>query len=241
MENNEFRRLNEIAEKYDIFDFDNRLRHFMMRTFAPLLPPGRALELGCLHGNVTELILKYYQDLTVVEAAESFLESTKRRVGPQVKFINSLFENANLPGQYDAIFLMHVLEHLEEPLFVLNKIKNWLSPKGRLFLVVPNANAPSRQIAVKMGLIDYNSAITEAEHKHGHRRTYSLDTLESETRKAGLKVIQRGGVFFKGLANYQFDQAIASGIVSEEYLEGCYQLGMLYPDLCASIYLVCEA
>lgn len=42
----------------------------------------------------------------------------------------------------------------------------WLSDKGRFFLVCPNANAPSRQIAVKMGLITHNNAITPAEEAH---------------------------------------------------------------------------
>jgi hypothetical protein len=107
-------------------------------------------------------------------------------------------------------------------------------------LVVPNADAPSRQIAVKMGLISHNNAVTEAEFKHGHRRTYSFDTLEAEAVAAGLNVIQRGGVFFKALANFQFDRLLGTDIISEGYLEGCYKLGMLYPELCASIYLICR-
>jgi hypothetical protein len=28
-------------------------------------------------------------------------------------------------------------------------------------------------------------------------------------------------------------------VISEAYLEGCYKLGMQYPDLCASIFVVC--
>ncbi|CAO4149460.1 hypothetical protein PKCBPO_02931 [Methylorubrum thiocyanatum] len=33
---------------------------------------------------------------------------------------------------------------------------------------------------------------------------------------------------------------LKTDIVSPAYLDGCYALGQLYPDLCASIYLVCE-
>ena len=29
-------------------------------------------------------------------------------------------------------------------------------------------------------------------------------------------------------------------VISDDYLEGCYRLGMHYPDLCASIWLACE-
>ena len=52
--------------------------------------------------------------------------------------------------------------------------------------------------------------------------------------------MQRGGVIFKPLANFQFDAALAAGTIDEAYIEGCYQLGMIYPDLCASVYLICE-
>ncbi len=47
--------------------------------------------------------------------------------------------------------MTHVLEHLDDPVKVLKRVKDeWLSDNGKFFLVCPNANAPSRQIAVKM-------------------------------------------------------------------------------------------
>jgi len=107
--------------------------------------------------------------------------------------------------------------------------------------VCPNANAPSRQIAVKMGLISHNVAVTPAEAKHGHRCTYTLDTLERDAVAAGLKVLHRSGIFFKALANFQWDRILQTDIISKEYLEGCYKLGQHYPDLCSSIFLMCES
>lgn len=119
-------------------------------------------------------------------------------------------------------------------------MNRWLSDQGRFFVAVPNANAASRQIAVAMGMIDHNQAVTAGEHDHGHRRTYSMDTLNSHLQAAGLSVVNQGGVMFKGLANFQFDKALAAGIVDTAYLEGCFQLGRKYPDLCSSIYAICQ-
>jgi 2-polyprenyl-3-methyl-5-hydroxy-6-metoxy-1,4-benzoquinol methylase len=212
----------------------------MLRTFIPFMRPGRALELGCYLGEFTALLKTQYSDVTVVEASSELVERARARVGSDVTFIESTFETVQLDKQYDCIVLMHTLEHLDEPVQVLRKVNDWLSPDGRLFLVVPNANAPSRQIAVKMGLIENNAAVTPAEREHGHRITYTFDTLERDARKSGLRVVHRGGVFFKALANYQFDKLLGGDVITEGYLEGCYQLGMVYPDLCASIYLVCE-
>jgi len=113
-----------------------------------------------------------------------------------VTLVNSLFEKVNLPKRYDNIVLTHVLEHLDDPVQVLKRVNDeWLADDGRLFLVCPNANAPSRQIAVKMGLISHNDAVTPAEAAHGHRCTYSLDTLERDAAAAGLKVLHRSGIF----------------------------------------------
>ena len=222
------------------YEFDYILRGYMMQSFVPFLVPGKALEMGCYKGEFTKLILKHFSDVTVVEAADELIDYCKREVSDDVKYIHATFETADLQAAYDAIFLMHTLEHLDDPVLVLKRINQWLTDQGRLFLVVPNANAPSRQIAVKMGLVPYNSAVIESERLHGHRKTYSLDTLEHEALSGGLKVIHRGGIFFKPLAGSQFDEALAAKIISAEYLEGCYKLGMIYPDLCASIFLVCE-
>ena len=222
------------------YEFDTVLRRYMMRTLEPFLRPGRALELGCYTGDVTELIAERYTDLTVVEASDELITATRRRLGGRAVFVHSTFETATLDGEFDAVFLMHTLEHLDEPQVVLRRIRGWLSERGRLFVVVPNANAASRQIAVEMGVVPFNSAVTDAELAHGHRKTYSLDTLEREVTDGGLRIVHRGGVFFKPLANYQFDQLMGGDIVTQDYLEGCYRLGMRYPDLCASVYVVCD-
>jgi 2-polyprenyl-3-methyl-5-hydroxy-6-metoxy-1,4-benzoquinol methylase len=134
--------------------------------------------------------------------------------------------------------MTHVLEHVDDPTKIIEVLKDLLTLDGILFIVVPSATAASRQIAVEMGLIPHLTAVTEAEKQHGHKRTYTLDTLKHDARAAGIRIVSTGGIFFKGLANFQFDQAIPLGVVSPEYLEACYTLGDKYPELCASLYLV---
>lgn len=224
------------------YGFDYDVMHpYMLRAFSAFFREGSALELGCFQGNFTEKMTAYFDDITCVEASGEAIKIAQERVGEKAKFVHSLFEETVLNQKYDNIFLTHVLEHLDDRVGLLKKINDeWLSDDGVLFLACPNANAPSRQIAVKMGLIEHNTAVTEAEGKHGHRVTYTLDTLETDAKKAGLNVIYRSGVFFKALANFQWDKVINEGIVNEAYLEGCYQLGQVYPDLCATIYCVCK-
>lgn len=234
--------LKDTSDHKYAYNFDVDVMHFfILKSFIPFFRKGSLLELGSHKGDFTERLLPYFDDITCVEASGEAIESAKDKFGDKVRFINSLFETANLSKQYNNIVLTHVLEHLDDPVMLLKRINDeWLSDEGRFFLVCPNANAPSRQIAVKMGLISHNSAITPSERQHGHRVTYTLDTLERDAKTAGLKVVHRSGIFFKALANFQWDKLLRTDIISAKYLEGCYQLGQQYPDLCSSIFLLCE-
>ena len=222
------------------YSFDYIMHKFQMRTFQNFKPIGKALEMGCYHGEFTQLMTEYFEDVTAVEASVECVNIAKEKTSKSIKYIVGTFEETILTEKYDAIFLLHTLEHIDDRVGVLAKANEWLSDNGLLFVSSPNANAPSRQIAVRMGLIPHNSAITEGEKAHGHTVTYTLDILEKEAKEAGLQLVSRGGVFFKGLANFQLDKALETGIISPEYLEGCYQLGNVYPDLCSSIYVVCK-
>ncbi|WP_318357708.1 class I SAM-dependent methyltransferase [Enterobacter sp.] len=222
------------------FDFDV-MHPFMIRAFTPFFKNGNLLELGSFKGDFTRRLQAHFQDITCVEASDVAISEARAKLGNEINYINSTFENVELTKRYDNIVLTHVLEHIDDPVSVLRRINDeWLSDDGRFFLVCPNANAPSRQIAVKMGLIANNAAVTEAEALHGHRCTYSLDTLERDAVAAGLNVVHRSGIFFKALANFQWDRLLQTDIISPAYLEGCYQLGQHYPDLCSSIFLMCE-
>jgi SAM-dependent methyltransferase len=234
--------INDTSEHQYAYGFDFDVMHpFMIESFEPFFNKGSLLELGSFKGDFTQRFLPYFDDVTCVEASDIAVEEARKKLGDKVRFVNALFEQAALPKRYDNIVLTHVLEHLDDPVRVLQRINDeWLAEGGRLFLVCPNANAPSRQIAVKMGLISHNTAVTQAEAEHGHRCTYTLDTLERDAAAAGLKVVHRSGIFFKALANFQWDRLLQTDIISQEYLDGCYKLGQHYPDLCSSIFLLCE-
>jgi 2-polyprenyl-3-methyl-5-hydroxy-6-metoxy-1,4-benzoquinol methylase len=222
------------------YDFDYLMHEYMLRTFAPFLANGNALELGCFEGNYTRLLAQRFDVLEVVEASADCIAVASEKVNDSVKFHHSTFETFEPTRRYDNIFLIHTLEHLDHPVEVLSRIGSWLSESGRLFVAAPNAHAGSRQIAVNMGLIDHHAAVTAAEAAHGHRVTYSIDTLRADLRAAKLRPVTEGGVFFKGLANFQIDAALQAGIISRAYLDGCFELGRIYPDLCSSVYAICE-
>lgn len=237
----DYNKESEDNERKYFYGFDIDVMHpYMIRSFKPFFRDGNLLELGSFKGEFTKRLVPFFNDITCVEASNEAVIVAKENLGSSVKIHNELFENVVLPTKYDNIILTHVLEHISDPVTLLKKIKDeWLSDKGRLFVVCPNANAPSRQIAVKMGLISHNSAITNGEKEHGHYITYTFDTLERDLKKSNLNITHRSGIFFKPLANFQWDKILQTDIISKEYLDGCYELGQVYPDLCSSLFFVC--
>ena len=222
------------------FDFDI-MHGYMLKSFNPFFKNGSILELGCYQGAFTERLTECFDDITCIEASsDAVLKAKQKEKLAGVTFIESLFEEAVLERKYANILLVHVLEHIDDRVSLLKKIRNeWINEDGVMIVVCPNAYSPSRQIAVHMGLIEHPEAVTPSEEAHGHRKTYSMDTLKKDLITAGFSILYGSGIFFKALANFQWDKLMQTDIITKEYLDGCFELGKKYPELCSSIYYVC--
>ncbi len=220
--------------------FDVAMRTYMMRTFEAYWRAGSCLQVGCSHGDQTSLLSNRFTDLAVVEPMMPFIDYTKRKVGRDVAFHNALIEEFDPGRTYDNVVMTHVLEHVIDPVAVLDKLRSLLSANGRLFIAVPNGGAPSRMIAVKMGLIKHRTDLTTADHEAGHRRVYMLDTLIADARSAGIEEVAAGGIFYKPLANFQFNALMGGPLITDDFMEACYQLGKEWPHYGASIYVIGE-
>jgi 2-polyprenyl-3-methyl-5-hydroxy-6-metoxy-1,4-benzoquinol methylase len=238
----ERQRLDEVVASYGeaYAPFDAAMRGYMMRTLEPHFRDGPSLQVGCAHGDQTSLLAERFGDLTVVEPARAFLDLAAARAPSSVRFVEGLIEDFETDRRFATIFFSHVLEHVEDPVACLRRLGQLLSPCGRLFVVVPNAEAASRRIAVKMAVLEHLESLSAADLEAGHRRVYRLDTLAADARRAGLAIADTGGIFFKPLANFQFDALMGGPLIGEAFMEGCYALGREHPTFCASIYLVAE-
>ena len=223
------------------FDFDI-MHAYMVKAFKEHFKNGSVLELGSFRGNFTARLTEVFDDITCVEASQDAINKAKKNDKlAKVKFVESVFESAFLDRKFDNILLVHVLEHIDDRIALLKRIRElWLKDDGVLIVACPNAYAPSRQIAVLMGLIEYPEAVTPSEAAHGHRVTYSMDALRCDLLASGLSVKFNSGIFFKAFANFQWDMLMKTDIISDGYLNGCYEFGKKYPELCSTIFFVCE-
>ena len=188
----------------------------------------RALQFGCSNGYETEQLSKRFNHLDVIDGSSVFIEKlAKEKKYQNVNFIWSLFEeykvvNENL--KYDYIFCNYILEHVYDPTFILMQIKKILKPNGILIIVVPNENALSRRIALKMGLLNSLDDLTENDLRHGHRRVYNRDMIEKDLFLSGFSIVSIKGIVFKILADFQLNKLLNEGFLSDEHIFALQEL-----------------
>jgi 2-polyprenyl-3-methyl-5-hydroxy-6-metoxy-1,4-benzoquinol methylase len=115
--------------------------------------------------------------------------------------VHGLFENYTPNSFFDVIIASHVLEHVDEPLSILRRMRGWLCRGGKVVIVVPNRNSIHRQLAVLMGLQPALDSLSKRDLLVGHQRVYSFSLLKQHIENAGLRILESRGFFLKVLPN----------------------------------------
>jgi SAM-dependent methyltransferase len=227
-------KVNESASFYlqSILDFDYKLCNYNYKTLQPYFRGNLALELGPASGYMTKYLIEDFKEIHLVEGSLDLLNRIPDYAN--VKKFHSLFENFSSDVSYDSIVMSHVLEHIENPVEVLKKIYQWLSPDGVFLVSVPNALSIHRLVAVEMGLLDSVYTLNARDKELGHYRVYDLNILESHIKLAGFKVYDTGGIFLKPVSNKQIEENW-----SDEMIEGFYKAGKYFKENCAEIFIAC--
>jgi 2-polyprenyl-3-methyl-5-hydroxy-6-metoxy-1,4-benzoquinol methylase len=205
---------------------------YSFRVFERHLRGDRILELGPAEGLMTELLATTGRALTVVEGSRAFCDSISRRM-PSVRVVHSLFEDFVPLERFDNIVLGHVLEHVEDPVALVARASDWLSPQGRILAAAPNSRSLHRQAAVLMRVLPAENALNESDLHHGHRRIFDPESFRHCFLAAGLEIEIFGGYWLKPLSNAQIEATWTA-----EMLAAFMQLGERYPDIAAEIYVI---
>jgi 2-polyprenyl-3-methyl-5-hydroxy-6-metoxy-1,4-benzoquinol methylase len=230
----EQRRLSELAPDFSSeTGFNARLIDFRFDAMRPFLE-GRSscVELGSSDGRMTERLATLFpRDLTAVDGTKAYVDEVTRRL-PQVSAVHSLFEEYAPGRTFETAVLGHVLEHVADPVTVLEAARDLLEPGGVAIVTVPNADSIHREIGVAMGMLAAVTELNEDDHRIGHRRVYTREGLIADVEASGLAVEHAGGVFLKPLSNGQIEQW------DEPLIQAFYEVGKLHPELCAELMVV---
>ena len=159
-------------------DFDKRLIGFRYKTLRPHLRGTVGLELGPAEGQMTQFLKEDFESLTVVDGASTLLDLIPNY--PNLIKVHSLFEDFDPSSKFDTIVMEHILEHVDQPVQLLQRIKEWLAPEGRILLGVPNGSSIHRLAATKMGLLKEPCELNHRDLAQGHRRVYTRETFRMD-------------------------------------------------------------
>lgn len=200
------------------------------------------LDIGCGIGQFTPMFLGKFKRVVGLDPSEKYLRIA-RKANSKVEYIVGWGEKFKLNERFDTITMNMLLEHVDNPVALLKNCKKNLAKGGRILAQVPNANSVTRRLGVLMGVIDNINHISDKERNYyGHQRTYTLDTLTSDCKKSGLKVVEKGGFMFKPLPNEMLGKICRErGVVwTRKFMDALVKFGADRPEDCANLYVVCE-
>lgn len=114
-----------------------------VKEISKYIKTGKVLEIGCSTGLMLSLFKNIGFEVEGIEASKKAAEYARKK-GLEVKI--AFFEKVNFTQKYNLIILNHTLEHMEDPIGVLIKIKKILKPKGYLMIDLPNFDSPVAKI-----------------------------------------------------------------------------------------------
>ena len=113
--------------------------------FLPLDKNAKILDIGCGYGRVLYFLrCAGYNNMAGIDISPQQIEAAKKNGFAQAECASAFEYLADKKEQFDMIFMIDILEHIEkaEVVKLLDRILLALKPSGRLILQLPNALTP---------------------------------------------------------------------------------------------------
>ena len=200
------------------------------------------LGLGIGHSIVTNALISLSESETlsnveIIEGSNEVINQFKDKhavLPASMNLIHGFFENYESSKKFDGIEMGFVLEHVDDPLFILRHFKKFLNHQGKFFIAVPNAESLHRRIGVGAGLLQRIDTLSPVDYELGHKRYFTLSSLLDMIKMADLKVEFVSGLMLKPVTTSQMNKLN----FSPDIIEGMNKVALEFPALSNAIYVV---
>ena len=169
--------LSYLAEKESFLDY-------FQKVFRQInLLPGRVLDIGCGPGFFLKIAQKNGWQVWGLDLSAEAVTQARKILKTRRIYQQTLEKSKFLPNFFDLVTIFQTIEHVENPLLLLKKVRKILKPKGVLLLTTPNASGWQAKI---MGQRWFS-------YRHpDHFWFFSQKSLEILLKKAGFVKIKKG-------------------------------------------------
>jgi 2-polyprenyl-3-methyl-5-hydroxy-6-metoxy-1,4-benzoquinol methylase len=178
---------NHYSEKFDagnyqtLLSFSDRYRQIYIDYVKWIgrhvrLPGKRTLDIGCFTGELVAALMTEGADARGVELQERAVGIAEKRLPGRVFAVN--IDEADGPfadASLDVITLMAVIEHVQDPVKLVRRIRTLLKEGGWLFLETPNASSWPAQLTRRFWPL-----LAPVEHLHLFSERAIRHALEDE-------------------------------------------------------------
>lgn len=145
--------------------------------------PGRILDIGCGAGEFLCSFAKRGWQAVGVEPGREYAEKASGR-GIEVIEESLTDDLVKRLGTFDAVLLIHVLEHVPYPEHMLRLVRDLLRPGGLFLCEVPNDFNPLQEVAISVkGLRPWWIALPD------HLNYFSISSLASFIAGHGFEIL----------------------------------------------------
>jgi SAM-dependent methyltransferase len=144
---------------------------------------GDILDLGCGHAEITQL-LEEAQSYTGIEEDVNLISWLEKNF-PNRKFYRRDLDNEDLdiPGRFDTILMVALIEHLRNPELLLAQIPDYLKDEGKLVITTPTPFGDRvHRIGARLGFFSMIAV-------RDHEIIYSHFNLRSLLEENGFTII----------------------------------------------------
>jgi len=145
------------------------------------------LDVGCSQGRLGRHLRRHKKAVVYgLDISDRAIKEAKKNLDKAYRLNIETDDLPFPPKSFDIIICADILEHLVDPLFVLEKLKLYLKNDGIFILSIPNVANIEVRWNLLWGRFDYKR---EGIMDDSHLRFFTKKTICRLIRKAGLEIV----------------------------------------------------